>query len=153
MKFERLFDRANLLGCDKIATGHYARVMYNEKTGLWELRKSLNEKKDQTYVLYFLNQETLPRVLFPLGEFHDKAQVRELAKKHGFVTANKQDSQDICFVPRGDYKSVIEFRSPWVSFTTRHRLGNWLKSTALLLPTSRIVRIYALCQGVTTSRL
>lgn len=111
MKFDRLFDRANILHCDKIATGHYARVSYNESTGLWELRKSLNTKKDQSYVLYFLNQNTLPKVLFPLGEFYDKSQVREIAQKYGFVTADKEESQDICFVPDGNYAKFITFKT------------------------------------------
>lgn len=107
MKFGKLYERAKLLGCDKIATGHYARISRDEKSGRWQMLRALDRAKDQSYVLYQLTQEQLSHVSFPLGEF-TKEQVRELAQKYGFYNAQKQDSQDICFVPDGHYVKFIE---------------------------------------------
>lgn len=105
MKFEKLFNRAKLLGCSYIVTGHYARI---EKTGdKFVLKKALDETKDQSYVLYSMNQYQLAHTMFPLGDMK-KTQVRAIAKENSFINANKPDSQDICFVPDGDYASVIE---------------------------------------------
>lgn len=105
MKFEKLFDRAKLLGCSYIVTGHYARI---EKTGdKFVLKKALDKTKDQSYVLYSMNQYQLAHTMFPLGDM-EKTQVRAIAKENSFINANKPDSQDICFVPDGDYASVIE---------------------------------------------
>ena len=106
MKFEKLYERAMLLGCEKIATGHYARVCFDAAGGRWQMRKALDQTKDQSYVLYSLTQEQLSHVCFPLGEF-EKAEVRKLAGKYGFFNADKQDSQDICFVPDGHYEKFI----------------------------------------------
>lgn len=108
MKFEKLYDRAKILGCDKVATGHYARIEYDEKSKRYLLKKSKNEAKDQTYVLYFLSQEQLKHTVFPLGSFESKEDVRRVAEQYGFINASKKDSQDICFVPDGDYASFIE---------------------------------------------
>ena len=108
MKFSRLYDRAKLLGCDTIVTGHYARIQWSEARNRWLLKKAKNEPKDQSYVLYFLTQDQLAHTRFPLGEFESKAQIREIADEYGFVTAKKQDSQDICFVPDGDYVKFLE---------------------------------------------
>lgn len=108
MKFGRLVERAKNLGFDHVATGHYARVEYNKETGRYILKKALDEKKDQTYVLYSLTQDMLARAIFPLGSL-TKPQVREIANEHGFVNAQKKESQDICFVKNGDYTSFIEF--------------------------------------------
>ncbi|MDE7229429.1 MAG: tRNA 2-thiouridine(34) synthase MnmA [Oscillospiraceae bacterium] len=107
LKFGRLYQKAAELGCEYVVTGHYARVEYDERTGRRLLKKSLNEAKDQSYVLYFLTQEQLAHTKFPLGEFVDKAAVRELAEKNGFINAKKGESQDICFVPDGDYAEFI----------------------------------------------
>lgn len=107
MKFDRLFRRGEELGCKYIVTGHYARVEFDEKSGRWLLKKSLNAQKDQSYVLYSLTQEQLAHVKFPLGEFTDKEQVRALAQELDLVNADKKDSQDICFVPDGDYVGFI----------------------------------------------
>lgn len=107
LKFDRLFKRAKELGCDVITTGHYARVEFDEKTGRYLLKKSLNTAKDQSYVLYFLTQEQLAHIVLPLGEFADKAEVRSLAEENGLINAQKHDSQDICFVPDGDYARFI----------------------------------------------
>lgn len=105
LKFDRLFRRAEELGCDAVVTGHYARV---ERAGEgWLLKRALDADKDQSYVLYHLDQAHLARIRFPLGEL-TKPQVRAIAEAQGFVNAHKPDSQDICFVPDGDYARVIE---------------------------------------------
>ena len=106
IKFPKMLALADELGIPYVATGHYARVEKADD-GQYVLKKAVEEQKDQSYFLYSLGQPTLSRVLFPLGEY-TKAQVREIAEKHGFVNARKRDSQDICFVPGGDYASFIE---------------------------------------------
>ena len=108
MKFAKLVERAELLGCDAVATGHYARI--EQENGRWLLKKAVDDSKDQSYVLYFLNQHQLAHLRFPLGTLH-KTEAREIAEKHGLVNARKRDSQDICFVPDGDYARVIELRT------------------------------------------
>ena len=107
LKVGKLYRRAEELGCDVIVTGHYARIEFNENTGRWLLKKSLNAAKDQSYVLYFLSQEQLAHTRLPLGEFADKADVRSLAENAGLLNAAKRESQDICFVPDGDYARFI----------------------------------------------
>lgn len=111
MKFGKLYERARLLECDTIVSGHYARVVYDEETGRYLLKKARNLEKDQSYVLYFLTQEQLSHTRFPLGDFESKDQIRALAEKLGFITARKKDSQDICFVPDGDYAKFITDRT------------------------------------------
>lgn len=107
MKFSKLYDRARLLDCDIIVTGHYARIEWSEERSRWLLKKAKNEPKDQSYVLYFLTQEQLAHTRFPLGEFSSKEEIRAIAREYGFITAKKQDSQDICFVPEGDYAEFL----------------------------------------------
>lgn len=107
MKFDGLLKLAEERGYDYIATGHYARVTYNEESGRYELKKGLDESKDQSYVLYNLTQEQLAHIVLPLGELH-KDEVRKIAEKMSFANADKKDSQDICFVPDGDYAGFIE---------------------------------------------
>ncbi len=111
IKFEGLLERAVSLGCDYVATGHYARIEYNEEKGRWLLKKAVSNDgendKDQSYVLYNLTQEQLAHILFPLGGMK-KSEVREIAEKNGLVNADKPDSQDICFVPDGYYAAFIE---------------------------------------------
>ncbi len=107
MKFERLFDEGIKLGCDKVATGHYARIEYNENTGRYLLKKALDSSKDQSYVLYSLTQSQLSRALFPLGET-TKSDARAIAEQAGFLNADKGDSQDICFVKGEEYYEFIE---------------------------------------------
>lgn len=107
MKFARLLEAAKAMGCDTVATGHYARVEYDEAAGRYRLKKARNLAKDQTYVLYFLTQEQLAHIVFPLGDMESKEQVRQLAEGYGFANARKRDSQDICFVPDGDYAAFI----------------------------------------------
>lgn len=107
MKFKGLLQYADSIGADVIATGHYARIEYNEDTARWELLKAADDNKDQSYVLYNLTQEQLSRVRFPLGNM-TKPEVRALAEENGFVNARKRDSQDICFVPDGDYAKFVD---------------------------------------------
>lgn len=107
IKFKRLFQRAKELGQDYVVTGHYARVRFDEETGRYLLLKAVDKKKDQSYVLYSITQEQLAHTIFPLGEIEDKEEVRRIAEKHGFINARKRDSQDICFVPDGDYAGFI----------------------------------------------
>jgi tRNA-specific 2-thiouridylase len=94
-----------------VATGHYARVDRPQAGGPWRLRRGLDASKDQSYFLFGLTQEQLARAIFPLGEM-TKDRVRELARGLGLAVANKRDSQEICFVPGGDYASVVERREP-----------------------------------------
>ena len=106
MKFDRLRRRARELNCDYIATGHYARIV-DSGTGGFGLAKAADLSRDQSYVLYPVPREQLSHTLFPLGGL-TKAEVREIAEQEGFVNARKHDSQDICFVPDGDYLSFME---------------------------------------------
>ena len=105
MKFDKLLSRALELGYDLVVTGHYARI--EEQDGKFLLKKALDPSKDQSYVLYNLSQEQLRHIRFPLGEL-SKDEVRRIAEENGFVNASKPDSQDICFVPDGDYAGFIE---------------------------------------------
>lgn len=107
IKFDKMLARAKELGYDGIATGHYARTAYDEKSGRYLLKKSADERKDQTYVLYNMTQEQLSSTLFPLWD-KDKAEIRSIAESCGLVNAHKPDSQDICFVPDCDYAAFIE---------------------------------------------
>lgn len=107
VKFGALLDRVRVLGADYLATGHYARVEQDAATGRYLLKRGLDRSKDQSYFLYMLTQEQLAHTLFPLGSL-EKTQVRQLAEAHGLVNAHKHDSQDICFVPDGDYAAFIE---------------------------------------------
>lgn len=108
MKFEKLHERAKILGCDKVVTGHYARIEHDGERYL--LKKAVDESKDQSYVLYSLTQEGLAHTAFPLGSLC-KSETRKIAEEHGFINAHKPDSQDICFVPDGDYARVIELNT------------------------------------------
>ncbi len=106
VKFSYLLDKALELGCDYIVTGHYAQIKQDSKTGRYILYKAVDEAKDQSYFLACLNQQQLAHIRFPLGGF-TKAQIREIAQEQGFLTAKKKDSQDICFVPDGDFMAFI----------------------------------------------
>jgi tRNA-specific 2-thiouridylase len=107
LKFDQLLIVAQQIGADKIATGHYAKVVFDEQRDRWLLKRPADQSKDQTYFLFGLTQEQLSRALFPLGSM-TKPEVRELARKHMLVIAEKPDSQEICFVPGGDYKRFLE---------------------------------------------
>ena len=107
LKFDQLLTVAQQVGADAVATGHYARVEHDDGRGRWLLKRPADLAKDQTYFLFGLTQEQLSRTLFPLGEM-TKPEVRELARKHGLGLAEKPDSQEICFVPGGDYKRFLD---------------------------------------------
>lgn len=105
LKFGAFLDKALELGCEKIVTGHYARIFL--ENGRWQLRKAADKNKDQTYFLYRMTQKQLAHTLFPLGDL-SKADARRIAEEQGFITAQKRDSQDICFIPDGDYLAFME---------------------------------------------
>ena len=107
LKFDKMLLRMQELGMDYVVTGHYAIVVYDEDRKRYLLKKAVDPTKDQSYVLYMLNQQQLAHIRFPLG-IMTKEHAREIAEEHGFINARKHDSQDICFVPDGDYASFIE---------------------------------------------
>lgn len=110
LKFSALYHYGRAHGFSLIATGHYARIRYDEASGRYQLLRALDESKDQSYVLYNLTQEQLAHTRFPLGEMTKRA-VRAMAAALGFPNAEKKDSQDICFIPGGDYAAFIEART------------------------------------------
>ena len=107
LKFGAMLERALSHGFDYVVSGHYAQIRFDPDTGRYVLYKAEDKTKDQTYFLACLNQQQLSRILFPLGSL-TKLQVRQIAEKEGFVTARKRDSQDICFVPDGDYAAFLQ---------------------------------------------
>lgn len=107
LKFGKMLERALEEGFDFLATGHYAQCGFDKESGRYYLKKGADASKDQSYFLYCLNQHQLSHTLFPLGSM-TKEQAREIAEEKGFVNARKRDSQDICFVPDGDYAAFIE---------------------------------------------
>jgi len=109
IKFGALLERAKELGADQLATGHYARIIHDDGGGA-HLLKAANLPKDQSYFLFTLRQDQLREILFPLGDMLDKAEVRRIAAEFGIPVAEKSDSQDICFIPDGDYAAFLERR-------------------------------------------
>ena len=107
LKFDQLLMTARQIGADLIATGHYARNEYDLERGRWILKRPADVSKDQTYFLFGLSQEQLAQTIFPLGGY-TKPEVRELARGYGLALADKPDSQEICFIPGGDYKRFID---------------------------------------------
>src|SRR4029077_18015466 len=107
VKFDQFLEMAEGVGADRAATGHYAQISHNPTTGRYEMRRSVDRAKDQTYFLCGLRQDQLARSLFPLGAM-EKSEVRALARDLGIPTAEKPDSQEICFVPNGDYAAFID---------------------------------------------
>jgi tRNA-specific 2-thiouridylase len=126
VKFDQFIDMAEGVGASRIATGHYARIDFNADSGRWEMRRGVDTSKDQTYFLFGLTQQQLSRTLFPLGAF-TKPQVREMAREMAIPVAEKNDSQEICFVPNGDYAAFIQayFREQGIDgSTTRGEIVN-----------------------------
>lgn len=110
MKFNLFYQKAIEIGCEYIATGHYAKKEYSEKYKQYVLKKSETEGKDQSYVLYNIPKEIIGKILFPLGNFKTKEEIRKIAKKYNLQTANKPDSQEICFIPDNNYGKFLETR-------------------------------------------
>ena len=111
MKFGLMYEKAKELGCEYIATGHYAKIEYSEKYDRWVLKKSKAGKKDQSYVLWNIPKNLVEHVVFPLADFESKDEIRKIAKENNLKTANKPDSEDICFIPDGNYKRFLEENS------------------------------------------
>lgn len=139
VKWEALLNRAVKMGCDYIATGHYARVC-RLSNGRYALRKSATARKDQTYALYNLTQEQLSKTLMPIGEY-EKEEIRCMAEKIGLPVANKPDSQEICFIPDHDYASYIE-RETGKTFPT----GNFVDLNGRVLGTHKGIIHYTIGQ-------
>ena len=111
MKFGIMYEKAKEMGCEYIATGHYAKTEYSEKYGRWVLKKSKAGRKDQSYVLWNIPKDLISHVVFPLADFESKEEIREIARQRNLKVANKPDSEDICFIPDGNYKSFLEKNS------------------------------------------
>lgn len=111
LKFGAMAKTAKELDCSYIATGHYAKTEYSEKYNRWVIKKSNAGKKDQTYVLWRIPKELIKHIVFPLSDFENKEQIREIAKQNNLNVANKPDSEDICFIPDGNYKKFLEENS------------------------------------------
>lgn len=107
-KFGAMYEKAKELGIEYIATGHYAKIEFDEKYNKYVLKKSASIRKDQSYVLYSIPKEILPYVIFPLNKFENKDEIRKIAKENGLEVASKSDSQDICFIPDGDYMKFLK---------------------------------------------
>ena len=116
LKFGKMYNMAKELGCKYIATGHYARIDYSKKYGRYVLMKSSSIKKDQSYVLYNIDKNILPYILFPLSKYEDKSIIRKIAKENGLKVASKSDSQDICFIPDNDY---IKFLTTYANIKSK----------------------------------
>ena len=119
MKFGIMYEEAKKMGCSYIATGHYAKTEYSQKYGRWVLKKSNAGKKDQSYVLWNIPKDLIEHVIFPLADFESKDEIRSIARDANLKVANKPDSEDICFVPDGDYKKFLETNS-----TLKPKVGN-----------------------------
>lgn len=111
MKFGFMYEKAKELGCNYIATGHYAKTEYSSEYGRWVLKKSKSLRKDQSYVLWNMPKDLVEHVLFPLSDYEEKEEIRKIARENNLKVANKPDSEDICFVPDGNYKKFLENNS------------------------------------------
>ncbi len=147
IKFDKLIERALLLGFDYVATGHYATVTRDEKSGRYILGRGRDRSKDQSYVLYTLTQQQLAHTVFPLGNL-DKSAVREIAEKAGLINARKPDSQDICFVPGGNYPAFIDKMAPG-----KVKSGNFIDGEDRVIGTHRGISHYTIGQrrGIATA--
>ena len=140
LKFGIFLDRALALGYDYIATGHYAKVIRSTNTGLYELHRATDRAKDQTYVLYQLTQHQLAHLLLPNGDY-EKPALRMLAEEAGLANAQKKDSQDICFIPDGDYVAFLERSGAAL------RPGNFVDREGRVLGQHRGLPCYTTGQG------
>ena len=130
MKFGFMRKKAKEMGCTYIATGHYAKCEYSSKYDRWVLKKSKAGKKDQSYVLWNIPQDLLLHMLFPLSDFTNKEEIRQIARKNNLKVANKPDSEDICFIPDGNYKKFLELNS-----NIKPKPGNIVNSKGEILGT------------------
>lgn len=141
VKFGALLEKSKEMGYPYIATGHYARVEYDASSGRYLLKRAKDSTKDQTYMLYTLTQDRLSRIIFPLGDY-TKAEIREIAAANGFENANRRDSQDICFVPDGDYGAFLE------KYTGKKDVpGNFVDCEGNILGTHNGIMHYTIGQG------
>ena len=140
LKFGALLDRALTLGYDYIATGHYARVAYDAESGRYRLLRGAERRKDQSYVLYQLTQHQLAHLLLPVGDY-DKPAIRDKAREAGLDNADKGDSQDICFVPDGDYVTFLQRQG--LTLTP----GDFLDEAGRVLGRHRGLPCYTIGQG------
>lgn len=140
LKFGALLDRALTLGYDYIATGHYARVAYDAESGKYRLLRGAERRKDQSYVLYQLTQHQLAHLLLPVGDY-DKPAIRDKAREAGLDNADKGDSQDICFVPDGDYVTFLQRQG--LTLTP----GDFLDEAGRVLGRHRGLPCYTIGQG------
>ena len=111
LKFGEFYKKAEELECDFIATGHYAKIEYSEKYNQYVLKKSKEEQKDQSYFLYRIPKEILSKIIFPLEDFSNKEDIRNIARENDLIVAEKKESQEICFIPDNDYVSFIKDNS------------------------------------------
>ena len=128
LKFGKMYIKAKELEAEYIATGHYAKIEYSEKYGRYILRKAKNLAKDQSYVLYGIPKDLLKNIILPLGDFKSKDEIRKIAKQNDLIVANKPDSEDICFIPDGDYKKFLEENS-----TIKSKPGNIITTQGKIL--------------------
>lgn len=128
MKFGIMYEKAKELGCNYIATGHYAKTEYSERYNRWVLKKSKAGKKDQSYVLWNIPKDLIEHILFPLADFEEKEEIRQIARNNNLKIANKPDSEDICFIPDGNYKKFLEVNS-----NIKPKVGNIVNSKGQVL--------------------
>lgn len=131
MKFDKFYETAKELNCDYIATGHYAKIEYSEKYKEYVLTKSNEEKKDQTYFLYGINKNILPYIIFPLSEFNDKEEIRNIAKENELEIAKKKESQEVCFIPDNNYTNFLS--KNYTNFKKENKKGNIVLSDGTFL--------------------
>lgn len=141
MKFGFMWEKAQELGCNYIATGHYAKTEYSKKYERWVLKKSKAGNKDQSYVLWNIPKDLIQHILFPLSDFENKNQIREIARIYNLKVADKPDSEDICFIPDGDYKKFLENNSD-----IKQREGNIINSNGKVLGKHRGLYNYTIGQ-------
>ncbi|MBE5818383.1 MAG: tRNA 2-thiouridine(34) synthase MnmA [Clostridiales bacterium] len=126
LKFGKMIELADSLGAKYVATGHYARCCYDEARKRYVIKRSFAGKKDQSYVLYVVDGNILDRILFPLGEFQSKDDIRQVALDRGLITAKKRDSQEICFIPNNDTRGFIDKYIPAKQGNVVHKNGKVL---------------------------
>lgn len=140
VKFGKMLEDALAAGFDAVATGHYVRSEWDEARGRWLLKKGVDPTRDQSYVLYMLTQHQLAHSVFPLGGYH-KTDLRRMAEERGLVTAHRSDSQDICFVPDGDYAAFLK-NQMHLPFTP----GNFVEEDGTVVGTHRGIAAYTIGQ-------